>query len=287
MKEQAWQETSKWCCQDRDSSQHDSSKRNHQWERRVPAWYARVGYSQDFGHNKRGAGQSPAPGGDVIFWSFNRKKRMTDNWWNQFPLSELEVSQLAKLRATTWLSSPLDFVGLFRHYFTLLHYSCAFQSEITFWLCAELSVRKLIHEVRPEKFLHNQGAALGIGLPKMRVLEMPWCQVTVEEAGSYPGKCARWKKGINPWIQNSKRGFLIDKQNDEGIYFKICENDLWEWFVRPMICENAEQHCMEIAAALKEVRKPILGKHVTRFGTAFSVQAFPWKNKTKAKKKTK
>lgn len=49
-----------------------------------------------------------------------QQRRMTDNWWNQFPLSELEVPQLAKLRATAWLSYLLGFVGLFRNYFALV-----------------------------------------------------------------------------------------------------------------------------------------------------------------------
>lgn len=51
----------------------------------------------------------------------------------------------------------------------------------------------------------------------------------------------------------------------------------------PLTCKNAEQHCIELTAALKEVRKPILGKHVTRFGTVLPVQAFPQKKKTKQK----
>lgn len=43
----------------------------------------------------------------------------------------------------------------------------------------------------------------------------------------------------------------------------------------PLTCENAEQQCTEFAAALKEVRKPNLRKHVTRLGTVLPVQAFP------------
>lgn len=55
----------------------------------------------------------------------------------------------------------------------------------------------------------------------------------------------------------------------------------------PLTCENAEQPCTELAAALKEVRKRNLRKHVTRFGTVLPVQAFPRKNQQTNKNQQK
>lgn len=101
---------------------------------------------------------------------------------------------ISKLRVITGLFSLLAFVGLFRHYFTLLHYSCTFQPEMAFWLCAEISAlqadpRSLTREVSAQP----RGSS-GDRAPQDEVSEMPWCQVTVEETRSYPGNLCQVKE---------------------------------------------------------------------------------------------
>jgi len=45
----------------------------------------------------------------------------------------------------------------------------------------------------------------------------------------------------------------------------------------PLTSESAAQHCTKSAEAPKEVRKPALGRPVTRFGTVIPVQGSPCK----------